>query len=504
MSFYYHSRTYTPPRAISPQERQRRQINEAVDAAMQRALIRHQEEMSNLRKQHNDEKRLLDQKLDSLNSQFKDNIRQHQLQLNEMRQRYDRQLTEVIRETEQKRLQDKKQFDNKIHEAIDIVNANIANLQDSTQRAINATNIQLNALRNDTQSSLNILQRQINSLAEIVHNDKAKAFETRKTLKEACLEQLSIVQMKKHNKYAPNILQDIHARLKDVDALPDEAACASLIERFHDLLNLDASIEQARIQYETKHILVLKEAQEILTRMNENRNTITLTDENDNPLKNEHGDVVKIELDFWTENEYGKLEKQMEEIIEKIKNGLEDDKYTINDLDQALHQIHFIDERQNQLVIESIKRGNASQIRAEMADIIAEHLEAQRFKVIERGYEHGDARNAYFIKFQDTNSELVIVVNPESDEENVVIRKTIDTDLSEPDLILLNTDIDSLLQENGLGTSNGRCQSRNPISDEAWRQIYDMDVISQDIPSETKEKARIRDVRRERIENNNN
>ena len=97
----------------------------------------------------------------------------------------------------------------------------------------------------------------------------------------------------------------------------------------------------------------------------------------------------------------------------------------------------------------------------------------------------------------DGESEIVIVVNPESDESNIVIRKTIETALSEPALIQRNQDIDRALAEAGLRTSSGSCKKHDSNSDEAWREIYDMDVVSQDIPFETKKRARLKDVRKE-------
>lgn len=500
MSEEYESRTYTPRPVISPEERQRRQINDAVNAAIRTANIQHQNDIANLKRQHDAEKQQLNQRLNSLNSQVKGVIIQHQQQLDNMRKQHDEQLSRAIAEAEQKRQQDRKRFEQELNEAVDIVNANIDDLRQSTQIAIDATNVSINNLRIETARALNEQQTQINSIVEEVHNDKAKAQSMKRALFDAYKEQLSIIQVKNHEKYAPNQLDAIEARINGVDALPDVAACAILNTAFNDLLTIDTTIEQAKMEYETKHLLTLKAAEEVLARMHENRNTVTLTDGDNNVVTDENGDIVKLELDFWSEGEYGKLETQLSEIITAIKQGLNDPKYTINNLDKALTEIRDIDKQQNEWVVDSIQRGNASQIRAEMADVIAEHLEEQRFQVVERGYENGDARNAYFIKLNDGESEIVIVVNPESDESNIVIRKTIETDLSEPALIQRNEDIDRALEKAGLRTSSGSCKKRDSNSDEAWREIYDMDVVSQDIPSETKKKARLKDVRKEQKE----
>lgn len=501
MSLDYGSRTSTPSRVVRPEEIQRRQIIDAANAAIQQVNARHMQEIAALRSQRERERQELNQKLKSLNSLFADSIRRHQKQLSELREQYNARLTSLIVENEKKRQQDRMQLKKELDEAMDIVNANVEDLRQSTQSALDATNQSIKELRIETQQRLNGQQQQINNIVEEVHNDKTKAAAIKQALRLAYDEQRSILQIKEHEKYAPRQLAAIDARLANIDSLPDAAACAVLNTEFNNLLTLDADIEQKKMEYETKHLLTLKAVEEVLARMNENRKTVSLTDGNGNVIKKADGEIALIELDFWTEGKYGELEKDLETIKERVTRGLHDTSFTVDDLDEALQRIQEIDQQQNELVIESIKSGNASQIRAETADVIVDHLEGQRFQVVERGYENSDARNAYLVKLNDGTSEIVVVVNPESNEENLVIRRTIDTDLSEPSLIRMNEDIDKVLREIGLSTQGGCCQKSDPNGNQAWREIYDMDVLGQEIPLEIKVRARLKDVRKERNEN---
>lgn len=498
MSEYYESRTRTPQRLLTPEQRQRQQINAIVDSAMRTAQVRQQQEIANLQKKHEAEKRQLEQKLTSLNSQFKDNIVQHQQRLIQMQEKYDTQLSQTIANVERLREQDRTRIEGELHNAIDSVNATIEDLRTSTQRALDATNINLENLRVTTNHALNEQQIQINNIVSEVHNDKEKAVSIKHALEDAYREQLSIVREKNHQKYAPNQLEAINARVEGM-ALPDESACAVLHSAYTDLLTLDTNIEQARMAYETKHIITLKAAEEILVKMNKNRNGIAVTNgENNELIDEETGEIVRIELDFWTEGEYSKLEKRLESIKESIINGLDDPQYTIADLDAALREIESIDRLQNEMVIDSIQRGKASQIRANMGDLIEEHLREQRYIVVSSDYENQDPRNAYIIKLTDGNSKIVFVINPENDEDNSVVSRIIDSDLPEPQKIALNQDVVQILEEVGLVTSNGGCRRHDYCSDSAWEQIYDLDVVTQDIPSGTKQRAGLRDVRRER------
>lgn len=499
MSEYYESRTRTPQRVLTPEQRQRQQINAIVDSAMRTAQARQQQEIANLQKKHESEKRQLEQKLNSLNSQFRDNIVQHQQRLIQMQEKYDTQLSQAIANAERLREQDRTRIEGELHNAIDSVNATIADLRTSTQRALDATNINLENLRVTTNHALHEQQIQINNIVSEVHNDKEKAATIRHALEDSYREQLSIVREKNHQKYAPNQLDAINARVEGM-ALPDESACAVLHSAYTDLLTLDTNIEQARMAYEAKHIITLKAAEEVLIKMNKNRNGIAVTDGENNELVDEEtGEIVRIELDFWTEGEYSKLTKQLNSIKDSITRGIDNPQYTINDLDAALKEIESIDSQQNEMVIDSIQRGKASQIRANMGDIIEEHLRGQRYKVIFSDYEEHDPRNAYIIKLTDGSSKIVFVINPENDENNSVVSRIIDSDLPEPQKVALNQDVISILEDAGLATSNGGCKRHDYCSDSAWEEIYDLDVANQSIPSETRQRAGLRDVRRERI-----
>jgi hypothetical protein len=496
MSEEYESRTYTPPRAISPEERQRQQIRDAVNAAMRTANAQYQQNVAFLNQKHNEEMARLNQKISTLEGDIRNRARMRQKQYEKLREEYEKNINNAMADAEKKRQQDRKRFEEDLEEAVNSINDHIDDLRESTQQAINATNESLRNLHIETSKALEDQQQQINDIVEEYHSDKKKSAIIRKSLTEEYNGQVSIIELMNHRKYAPSQLDGIVTEVGDLKSVTDDAAIAILHMSINKVLLLKAKIEQAKLEYETHHSLTLKAAEEVLARMNENRKKVSLTDGNNNVVKKENGEIAKIELDFWTEGEYRRLEKELEVIKEEIIGGLDSHDFTVDDLENALQKIESVDKQQNELVVESIKRGNASQIRAEMADIIAEHFRDQRFRVVERGYENGDARNAYFIKFDDGTSELVVVINPENIESNVVIRKTIDTDLSEPDLIQLNEDIDSVLEDAGVSTLGGACKKRNHNADTAWREIYDMDVICQEIPFETKERARIKDFRK--------
>lgn len=491
MSYNQGITTYTPKRLITPEQRQRQQMETAISNAIREARGQYQEELRRLQNIHTQERGQLQMAINGLQSQYQDAIRQHQQQLQQLCNQYDVQLQNAITLAEQRRQQNRVLIENELNNAINGVNANIDDLRQDTVNAINIVSQNIDQLQKNTANALANHQEQINNIVAQIQGDKNRACQTKNALMTAYQEQLGIVNLKEHQKYAPGQLNAIKARLNGINALSDVAACAILNTNFNDLLTLDADIEKAKLEYEAKHLITLKAAEDVLARMNENRKTISLTDGNNVSLMDDRGEIVRIELDFWTEGEYGKLEKDLETIKKQIIDGLNDPKYTTHDLDKVLDRILEINQHQMELVVSSIEKGNASQIRAEMADAIIEHLEGQRFEVKERGYENSDARNAYFIKFDDGTSRIIVIINPESNTANYVVIGTIETDLAEPALIRQGQEINKVLSEAGITTDSGVCNRRDSTVENALRSMYDIEIIRQNIPKEIKRNARL-------------
>lgn len=514
MSHEYRSTTYNPP--ISPEERQRREIANAINQAISQAQQRHQAELSRIQQQHANDRQELQQRLNSLNSQYQQTIRQHQQGLSRLRDGFDKQLQQTINQQEAKRQQLREQLERAFQRDLGTVNERISDLQAETQQAINAANQRVSNLRAETQQAINAVnqniqtlqaktqqalraqQKQINDIVSEIQQDRAKAAATKQTLREAYDEQLSIISQKNHAKYAPRTLQGIQNQLNNIDALPDTAACAILNQCFNSLLTLDANIEQAQADYEARHLITLRTVEEILAMMHENRN-VPLTDGNNKPVKKENGEVAKIELDFWTDGEYCKLEKELGTIRDDVVNGLNDPNYSINDLERALQRALAINQRQSDLVVEAIERGNASQARAEMADSIVYRFGGQTFRVIERGYENQDARKAYVLKFDDGTSKIVVIINPEGNKSNQVVIGTVETDLQHHELIEQGKAIHDILRDEiQVKIESEYCSPFNENVDRAFREIYDRDVVSHGIPQNIRKNANLSSTDHER------
>ena len=499
MSNHFDSETRTPRAVLTPEERQQREMDRAIRRAIREANSRYEEERRRLEEQHQQDAQRLREQIEQLNGSHRVFVEQHYRQLEALREEHERQLNEA----EERRQRDREQFEGELVH----LGAELADLREETQGAISSLRSEtfeaidtvaesVEQLREETREELAKQQQQIQDLATEVHEDKARALETMRVLMEACRAQQSIIAGKQHQKYAPGQLNRIQAKLNGVDALPPTSACAVLCMVFNELLTLDTDIEIAKLAYEKKHLQVLKAVEDVLKRMDESENSISVTDGEDQPIVDENGKTVTINLDYWSGGEYTRLKKKLQEIRDKIQNGLDDPNFTTAHLDEALNEILEINRQQLQLVIQCIQKVKASQVREEMAFSIIKHFKCQFFKVKEQGFENGDRRNAYFIKLYDEYSELVIVINPdESTETNHVIIKTIETELSEPEVDQQNKDINKVLEDSGVEVADGVCHGDHPEVEEGWRVIYDTDVVHEPIPASVKEKARLKDTR---------
>jgi hypothetical protein len=244
------------------------------------------------------------------------------------------------------------------------------------------------------------------------------------------------------------------------------------------------------MEYETKHDATLSAANSVLNSMKEQRETLTFTDGHNNVATKKNGEVDKVDLDFWSDEEYGKLEMELSAVRDAIVQGIDNPQYNVSVLDDMLQKIHSINQRQQELVDESIKRGNASRIRKGMAAKIKRHLKIQEFNVEDEGYENGDERNAYFIKLEKkiSGTKLVIIINPTSHENNQIVIGTVESDLYEDALIRQGEDINDILKEAGIEINRKTCQKSNPTFD----GLYDFDIAGKEIPKEMKMRAGIK------------
>jgi hypothetical protein len=494
MSESTRTRTYTPPRVLSPEEIQQQRIAAAVTTAMQRSETARQAEIARLKAESNRREANLQQKLAGLDSQIQNTIIQHQQQMKAQSDRFYDDLQAQSQQFEQELLNQAHNTDQKIQ-----------SLKEHTDAAINATNAHINAVAQQQQQQINTINGEIAAINnEIVgiHNRFKSEADKKNELLNILKGTIICASNLQHEKYAPGELQKIMNGITNLDGLPDATVCGLAHTAITQLNNLQGEINTAKSIYEIKHTATLAAINKVLTEMNENRKNHSSTE---NELKDEEGNVITNELDFWSEGEYGELEQKVNELKKKVDEGIDNPQFTIDDLDAVLKIIYEIDVRQKQIVIESIEKGNASQIRAEMADDLVKVLKNQHlYEVVERGYEMEDQRNGYIIKLRNETQKtnLVVLIQPESNvSDNSVTISTISENHVNNDILKQRSDqINQSLADVGIRVEKARCIDE---ASDALKSLYDDAAILKSkkaggraIPEATLQQAGLQRTRR--------
>ena len=453
----YTSSTYTVPKPVlTPEQIQQKQIQAAVKTAIAQSNTARQVEINNLKNLQYLREQEFERRIANLDSQTKEAARQHRQQ---MRQQSD-------------------MFYDKLKQQEVTNEENLASLQKQTAEALKATNQHIENIAKNQQHQIDNINQEIVGINNRFKTENEKA----KCLQNELQAALVYVEALQHNKYRPGELKKSNELAEGLSNLNNAGAIIG--NAYREILvlnNLAKDIEKARIEYEIKHTTTLQAVEKVLLTMHENRKNTCFTDGNNEILEDENGNPVKVELDFWSEGEYGELEQKVTQLKEKIKNGLTDPNFTTTDLDKALAEIFVADERERQIVVECIMKGVASEARAVQADAVIHCLKKQFYELIERGYENKDQRKGYKVKMKnDTGNTVEILISSKEDDLTKLIVETHDeSENYESDALKLqrskelnNAVIDEGIE--GLTVSETKCIAGN---ESKISKLYDKEAI---------------------------
>lgn len=259
-------------------------------------------------------------------------------------------------------------------------NANLNNLQDWTESTINN-------LRNDVNNKFQEQQGQIDNNRQRINNIFQKEADLKKQA-QLRLNNLKVLldivdKNNNHDKYANGEWLQIKRRVDTLSnsSLPAEAVIAQTLGITNDLYDLEEKISKEKTIFEAKHNAILKLAQELLKTMHDNRTELYFTDEEGKELKDENDNKIQIEVDFWTENEYQKLEKNAKTLEKELIDTKENVELDDNRLDDLHNSIEQIKRKQNDLVVIACEKGLASEERIIISDDLVNAFMEQGFSL---------------------------------------------------------------------------------------------------------------------------
>jgi hypothetical protein len=226
-----------------------------------------------------------------------------------------------------------------------------------------------------------------------------------------------------HQRFAPGRLTDLSRRLElaedNIAQGFGESALSQAQTLFMDLGDLRAEVELRDQEWQVAQvaassaITVLQEQIRLSTRPE-------VIGEDGSPVEG-----ATLDVDFWSEGELADLRVAAEALAGRVT--AEDNPPTLADLRQMTDRdVPELDGRLTEIVARAQARLWASQVRANLAELVVTTLEESTGYSWEEGqalYASGDQRRAFYSKLRHLDdSEIVVEVAPDEDGKSCVLR----------------------------------------------------------------------------------
>lgn len=338
---------------------------------------------------------------------------------------------------------------NALNKQADEFYKNLNQLQDWTSNMIEDLEERVNDSFKKQQSQIDSVRESVNRLYEKEANEDRKA---KLMLKDLNLLVVAIGSRANHQKYAPGKWNQLNERVKRISVadVPSSTKISEAMNITNLLWELEEDILKAQLKFEAMHNMVLNEATELLQTMSKNRNELFFTDEDGKHIKDEAGNEVKVEIDFWAKGEYGKLEQRANELKTQLETLKDKPELSEEKLKQILTELGEIKAAQNQMVLLALQRGIASEDRVKISEEIINALMEQGFQINKMqngnpahnflgGELETDQREGVFaiLKNPRTQTEISIIIHPdESLTKNQIVFQRNDNSTATPDELL--------------------------------------------------------------------
>lgn len=213
----------------------------------------------------------------------------------------------------------------------------------------------------------------------------------------------------RHQQFCPGALErlqrDLRQAKENLEQGIPEAALAHAQRVYHDLSDLRLELERLEAEWQMWRAAALESAQEILALAQANRTCKAIN------LQGKELDL-KIEVDWWTGGRLSALEAEVQSLIGRLSD--EQNPPSLETLREIVERTApDLRRRLEEIIREARLAVLGSQLRINIADLIAQALEEQGFSVQDATYEGEDMRAGYYVQTRHLDgSEVVIVVTP--------------------------------------------------------------------------------------------
>lgn len=216
-----------------------------------------------------------------------------------------------------------------------------------------------------------------------------------------------------HQRFAPGELDKLkyelqlaHINLRNGLA---EAAIGKTQETYLRLGELRNQIQQKEQKWELLYSAALEDLRSLIAQVQANRKYEMEVGQGD------ESDKFLLEVDFWTNGSLSQYEQELQQIETRLREG--ESSLTTEQISQIAEQIADLQPRLGDIVQKAREEIRSSQMRAEIADKVAEVLSGMGYILVvpeqDSLYEGEDERNSYVLKLKNAvGGEVVTVISP--------------------------------------------------------------------------------------------
>lgn len=366
---------------------------------------------------------------------------------------------------------------------------NLTELKDWTIQSISD-------LENRVDESFEIQQEQIDAQRERINSlYKKEADENEKSklmYKDLQILVKSIGERCNHRKYAESRWNQLNRRVESLSKanVPSVSIISETMNITNDLWDLEEDILRSQFKFEVIHNMVLNEATELLQIMKKNRTEVYYQDDEGNNLKDNEGNDIKVEINFWTHNDYDKLEQQANDFKIELEKNKDLPNLTEERLIGIRLELNNIKEEQSRLIELALKRGIASEDRVKVSVDIINAMMDQGFSLDTlnngdpahnylKGEMEGDQREGVFAVLKNgVGTEISIIIHPdETLTHNHIVFQRNDESILTPDELRRSIEgVKQIIESKGY--KMGSVASPQGTGDYTQRELVDANALA--------------------------
>ncbi|MCW3108634.1 MAG: hypothetical protein JWQ09_3140 [Segetibacter sp.] len=324
---------------------------------------------------------------------------------------------------------------------------NLTELKDWTSKSIDDLESKVDESFEKQQQQINEQKERINRLYKKDADENEKA---RLMLKDLRILVSAIGERCNHYKFAEGKWNQLSRRVENLSKanVPSVSVISEAMNITNDLWDLEEDVLKAQLKFEVIHNLVLNEATELLKIMGKNRTDVYYTDDDGKRLKDEKGNDIKVEIDFWTKDDYKKLEEKATDLKTELETKKGHPNLTEERLKDIRHDLNDIKAEQTNLVELALQRGIASEERVKISEEIINALEEQGFTLNTmqngdpahnylKGEMEGDQREGVFAVLKNgVGTEISIIIHPDETltKNHIVFQRNDESNLTPDEL----------------------------------------------------------------------